>query len=179
MPSFEELLRRFQVPVLHFLQGLGPPSEAEDVLQETFLRAYSQLKRYSRRWRFSTWLFTIARRTSINYHRRALPTADIETIRRAISPLAGPEQRAAAADNRQYLWSVAERVLDKDERTALWLHYVEQTPVQEIAVVLERSAAAVKTMMFRSRQKLLPLVGELEPGGRQTRPARPVEASHG
>jgi hypothetical protein len=45
--------------------------------------------------------------------------------------------------------------------------------------VLDRSSVAVKTMMFRARKKLLPLVGHLEPEGRSARPARPAEVSHG
>ncbi len=185
MPSFEELLRRFQVPLLHFLRHVGPEADAEDVLQETFLRAYSRLDRYRPQWRFSTWLFTIARRTSINYHRRPLPAADDALMRRAVSPAAGPEQLAVAAESRRYLWSAARRILGADERTALWLHYVEAMPVGEIAAVLGRSSVAVKTMMFRARKKLLPLVGELEPEGRSARPARPrlpgapAETTHG
>ena len=68
--SFESLLRRFQTPVLHFLRRQGASADAEDLTQETFLRAYENLHRYDRRWAFSTWLFTIARRTSINHRRR-------------------------------------------------------------------------------------------------------------
>ncbi len=179
MPSFEELLRRFQVPLLHFLRHIGPEYDAEDVLQETVLRAYSRLNRYRPQWRFSTWLFTIARRTSINYHRRPLPVGDDASMHRAVSPAAGPEQLAVAAESRRFLWSAAERILGSDERTALWLHYVEEMPVGEIAAVLDRSSAAVKTMMFRARKKLLPLVGELEPEGRRARPARPATQSTG
>src|SRR5580704_14119723 len=117
--SFEELLRRFQVPLLSFLRHVGPAADAEDVLQETFMRAYSRLHFYRSQWKFATWLFTIARRT-----------------------------------------------LSEDEVAALWLHYVDEMPVGEIAAVLDRSTVAVKTMMFRARKKLLPLVGELAPCGR-------------
>jgi len=179
MPSFEELLRRFQVPLLHFLRRAGPEYDAEDVLQETFLRAYSRLNRYRPQWRFSTWLFTIARRTSINYHRRPQPAADDDLMRRVVSPTAGPEQYLVDAESRQYLWSAAARILREEELTALWLHYVEAMPVAEIAAVLDRSSVAVKTMMFRARKKLLPLVGDLEPEGRSARPARPAAAFHG
>ena len=179
LASFEELLRRFQVPLLHFLRRVGPEYDAEDVLQETFLRAYSRLNHFRPQWRFSTWLFTIARRTSVNYHRRPQPVADHDLMRRAISPAAGPEQLAIAAESRQHLWSAAARILGEDEQTALWLHYVEEMPVGEIAVILDRSCVAVKTMMFRARKKLLPLVGDLQPDGRSPRPARAVEASHG
>jgi RNA polymerase sigma-70 factor (ECF subfamily) len=179
MPSFEELLRRFQVPLLHFLRNVGPEYDAEDVLQETFLRAYSRLNCYRPQWQFSTWLFTIARRISINYHRRPQPVADHESLRQAVSPQAGPEQIAVAAESRQYLWTVAARILGKEELTALWLHYVEGMPVAEIADVLDRSSVAVKTMMFRARKKLLPLVSDLEPEGRSAQPARPAAAFHG
>ncbi len=201
LPSFEELLQRFQVPLLHFLRRVGPEFDAEDVLQETFLRAYSRLQQFRPQWQFSTWLFTIARRASINYHRqprgtRRVPTcgcgsaAAEERMRRAVSPAAGPEQLAVASESRRYLWSAAARILGRDEQTALWLHYVEGMPVGEIAAVLGRSSVAVKTMMFRARKKLLPLVSGLEPEGRSVRPARsaptngyppgaPAEASHG
>jgi RNA polymerase sigma-70 factor (ECF subfamily) len=179
IPSFEELLRRFQVPLLHFLRNAGPRCDAEDVLQETFLRAYSRLNRYQPQWRFSTWLFTIARRISINYHRRPQPAADHDALRRAVSSAAGAEQQAIAAENRQNLWSAAAKVLNEDELTALWLHYVEDMPVGEIAVVLDHSGVAVKTMMFRARKKLLPLVGNMGPEGRHARPARPAETIHG
>jgi RNA polymerase sigma-70 factor, ECF subfamily len=178
LSSFEELLRRFQVPVLHFLRRVGPACDAEDVLQETFLRAYSRLASYRPPWRFSTWLFAIARHLSINYHRRRQPAIDHDAIRLAVSPAAGPEQLAVAADSNRHLWSVASRILGREEQTALWLHYVEDMAVGEVAMILDRSAVSVKTMMFRARKKLLPLIGELEPDGPSKRPTRTLEVTH-
>jgi RNA polymerase sigma-70 factor (ECF subfamily) len=177
--SFEVLLRRFQVPLLHFLRNVGPKSDAEDVLQETFLRACSRLHQYKPQWRFSTWLFTIARRTNINYHRHPRPAADHELVERSVSAAAGPEQVAVAAESRQLLWSAAARILGEEEFTALWLHYVEEMPIGEIAAILDRTSVSVKTMMFRSRKKLLPLVSESEANCQDTQPVRTVEASHG
>jgi RNA polymerase sigma-70 factor (ECF subfamily) len=162
--SFEELLRRFQVPLLHFLRHVGPAADAEDVLQETLLRAYTRLSFYRTQWRFATWLYTIARRTSINYQRRPKPITDDVTLRAAVSPSDGPAEAVAAADGRRYLWEAARRVLCDDEVAALWLHYVDEMPIGEIAAVLDRSRVAVKTMMFRARKKLLPLVRNLAPG---------------
>ena len=77
----------------------------------------------------------------------------------------GPVEAAIADESRRYLWARAAEVLSEDEMTALWLCYVECMPVREIAVVLDRSWVSVKTMMFRARKKLLPLVKELEPEG--------------
>lgn len=175
--SFEELLRRFQTPVLHFLLHQGAAADAEDLLQETLVRAYTRLGQYRRQWRFSTWLFTIARRLSINHHRRSRPAAGGEAIGSAESALPGPVESAITDENRRYLWAKAAEVLTEEEMTALWLCYVEGMPAREIAAVLDRSWVSVKTMMFRARKKLLPLVKELEPEGCPSR--SPVLAEFG
>jgi RNA polymerase sigma-70 factor, ECF subfamily len=154
--SFEQLLRRFQTPVLHFLRHRGAAADAEDLLQETFLRAYRNLHRYRPRWRFATWLFTIARRLSINHHRRSRPETGCQELAHAESTVAGPLDSVIEDEDRRGLWTVAAEVLSEREMTALWLHYVENMPVREIAAVLDRSRVAVKTMMFRARKKLLP-----------------------
>ncbi|MGA2068900.1 MAG: sigma-70 family RNA polymerase sigma factor [Thermoguttaceae bacterium] len=167
--SFEELMRRFQAPVLQFLRHRGPAAEAEDLLQETFVRAYTRLGQYRGPWRFSTWLFTIARRVSINHHRRTQrapwPRSDGEAVRSAASTAPGPAETAARADSRQYLWARAAAVLSEEQWTALWLHYVENLPTRQIAGVLGCSRVALKTMIHRARKKLMPLLQELQPDG--------------
>ena len=95
MDSFEELVRRYQVPLLHFLARFGNETDAEDLAQDTFIRAYRNLKRYRRRWRFSTWLFTIARRLAINSRRGKRVTDeasqyDVSSIESAGSDSAEP-----------------------------------------------------------------------------------------
>ena len=161
--SFEQLMRRFQTPVLQFLRHRGALSDAEDLLQETFVRAYSNLHRYKQKWRFATWLFTIARRVSINHARRARPVADAETLQAAESKAPSPLDKIVAEEDRRRLWDVAAHALSLEELTAVWLYYVEQMPTREIATVQERSWVSVKTMLFRARRKLRNLLLELEP----------------
>ena len=160
--SFEQLLQRFQTPVLHFLRHRGLVADAEDVAQETFLRAYKNLHRYDQRWAFSAWLFTIARRVSINYCRRERPSANAEAVASAASSDAEPIDVMIAAEDRRRLWDAAAEVLSEEQMTALWLYYTESMPLSEIALVLERSHASVKVMLFRARRKLLPLLGECD-----------------
>jgi len=159
--SLDQLLRRYQVPVLHFLQHRGPRADAEDLLQETFLRVWTHLDRYSRRWRFQTWLFTIARRVSSNGRRRRQPAADDEALQAAPAARPGPAEAVAEEESRRRLWQVAAGVLSEDETAALWLHYVEDLPVGEVAAVLGRPALVVKMQMFRARRKLLPALRRL------------------
>jgi len=161
--SFEELIRRFQVPLLHFLRQRASPADAEDLLQETFIRAYENLHRYQPRWPFAAWLFTIARRLNANhFRRRRVPTADEDVL--SLDELCGadpaPIERMVEEEDRRRLWDVAGRILTEEQFTALWLHYVEDMPVQELGLVLGRTTAAVKVILFRARKKLLPLLGE-------------------
>lgn len=154
--SFEELCRRYQVPLLEWFRFRRHAADSEDLLQETLLRVYRNLHRYDPRWRFATWLFVIARRVSINHHQRFLVPADSEALESVPSPTRDPGQIAAENETRARLWDVVRQVLTDEEAMALWLHYVEDLPTHEIAAVLGRSRVSVKTMMFRARKKLRP-----------------------
>ena len=160
--SFDCLLRRFQAPVLQFLRHRGAVVDAEDLTQETFLRAYENLHRYRPRWSFSAWLFTIARRASINHHRRARPAIERSDVEAVPSPEAEPLDAMVAAEGRRRLWDLAADALSEEQTTALWLYYVEDMPVRGVALVLGRSVASVKVMLFRARKRLLPLLAELD-----------------
>jgi len=160
--SFDRLLRRFQTPVLHFLRRRGWVVDAEDLVQETFLRAYENLHRYQPRWAFSAWLFTIARRTAINHCRRIRPTTDAAAVDAALAPDREPLDILVAEEGRRRLWDIAAGVLPEEQWTALWLYYVEDMPTRGIALVLGRSRASVKILLFRARKKLLPLLRPLE-----------------
>jgi RNA polymerase sigma-70 factor, ECF subfamily len=165
--SFEQLLRRFQAPLLQFLRHRGLGADAEDLTQETFLRAYQNLHRYSRRWAFSAWLFTIARRTSINHCRRTRPATNASAVDAAAAAGANPLDGLVAEESRRRLWDLAAGVLPEEQTTALWLYYVEDMPLRGIALVLGRSRASVKIMLFRARRKLLPLLAKLDERGRR------------
>ena len=67
--SFEAIVLRMQGPLLGYLRRLSASREdAEDLVQETLVRAYRKIDRYHEGWRLSTWLFTIARRLWISPH---------------------------------------------------------------------------------------------------------------
>jgi RNA polymerase sigma-70 factor (ECF subfamily) len=161
--SFEQLLLRFQTPVLHFLRHRGLAADAEDLAQETFLRAYRNLHRYDPRWTFSAWLFTIARRIGINHHhRRQQPMAGGESWNAVASNDAEPLDVLVKAERRQRLWDLAATILSEEQTTALWLHYVEAMPLRDIAKVLGQTRAAVKVLIFRARRKLLPMMDDFD-----------------
>lgn len=183
--SFEQLVRRYQTPLLQFLTRFGAGSHAEDLLQETFLRAYRNLHRYRPGERFAPWIFTIARRLGINHHHRERSADGGGLLEGLAAREPSPAQQAAEADERKRLWRVAETILSRDELAALWLFYVEDMSAPEIAAVIERSWVAVKTILFRARRKLLKafashsLRDDLAPAARQrSNPALKMETPH-
>ncbi|MFM7135540.1 MAG: RNA polymerase sigma factor [Planctomycetota bacterium] len=162
--SFSELARRHQVPVVHYVRHLAGRGgfDADDVAQEAFLRAWRCIADYDPRYAFSTWLFTIARRTWLNQARAARRRRARETVV-AVPEAIGCEAAAVAIATEQAtrLWQVARCELSEREFTALWMRYVEDKPVAEIAVVLDKPAATVKVILFRARRRLEPFVRDL------------------
>jgi RNA polymerase sigma-70 factor (ECF subfamily) len=67
----------------------------------------------------------------------------------------GPAELAAAAEDQEHLWNLARDVLSEPQLSAIWLYYVEDFPVKEVARVLGCTSAWVKTNLHRARQKLL------------------------
>ena len=161
--SFEELVRRYQTRLLNFLRRrTANAADAEDLTQDTFVRAYENLHRFNDSGRFSTWLFTIARRLCINHGQKKRPIANSEALHSIESLTSSPEQTASDRENRRQLWDLAAEILNERQMTAIWLYYVEGMPVAQIAPVVERSRVAVKMILFRARKKLMPVLEELE-----------------
>jgi len=155
--AFEELVARFQVPLLHFLQNrTGRHADAEDILQDTFLRAYQNIHRYESQWRFSTWLYTIAYRLSVSHHRRRRPQVSLGEMTPVDQASAGPGAEMEEAETRGMIWPLAQRLLSEQQFSILWMHYVEQIPLKEIATALKKSSVSVRAAVFRARQKLKP-----------------------
>jgi RNA polymerase sigma-70 factor (ECF subfamily) len=139
----------------------GNEEDAEDVVQETFLRAYKQLARYEARSSFSTWLYRIASNYSLDLirmrkHReekRERGSVDQDILQSI--PETGP-----GPDRMLYGSQVKERVdaalngLSAQERTAFVLRHFEGLSIEEIGQTLGTGTNATKHSIFRAVQKL-------------------------
>ncbi len=157
LPAFTELVTRYEHRLFNFvLRRVNCDADAEDIVQEAFLRAWQSIDRYDPTWEFSTWLYTIARRLAANQYAasrrlalRANPTANT-----ASAQSADPAEIAARNEQHGNLWPTAQRILTDDQRTALWLRYGECMAVQDIANVLGKTRVAVRVILFRARKAL-------------------------
>ena len=156
-PSFEELVSKYSLRLFHFLRSRsGSDEDVEDLVQETFLKAYRNIGRYDSERRFSTWLYTIALRLSISRHRsrreRPLPLSPEGPEH--LSP--GPQESLISKEESREagsLWLIA-RTMKANEYEVLWLRYAEEMPVKEIARAMKRSLVGVRVLLHRSRVKL-------------------------
>ena len=143
--AFGTLVHRYHGRVYAFLLTLTRHrQDAEDLTQETFLRAWTKLHLYDPALPLLPWLFTIARRQSIAALRKSRPPpTDL--------PLPGEPEAACSS---LWLWEVAKRELSPAAYSALWLHYREELPLKDVAGVLGKREGAVKVILHRARKSL-------------------------
>jgi len=151
----------------------GSRQEAEDVVQETFLRVFKHIARFSpARGSFKAWLMTVARNQSINVfsslQRRAarfFNTREQGDYRPEISDSA----LAAGRENPERLFSAKEQCLRLEkaltslperQRTALILKAQESMSYDEIAAVMQTSVSSVESLIFRARKRLMEILND-------------------
>lgn len=154
----EELVRAHQGSLYGYMLRLsGRPDVAEDVVQEAFVRALSNIHRYDERFRFSTWLFTIAKRLYVNARQRLAPSYDTDAMgaaadRRSFANGAeseGGDHFAASGELQSALGCLSE-----DQREAVVLFYQLEWSVEQIGEHLELPVGTVKSHLHRARARL-------------------------
>lgn len=148
--AFAQLVESYRERLLRFLLTRSASfADAEDALQDTLVNAYRYLPSYDSRWRFSTWLYRIAVNNAAQMRsvgtRELGDLADVES-----DPLA----HCIAASDRENLWLTARRLLNDEAYAAMWLRYVEDMSVTDIAAVLDRSVSWTKVNLLRGRRSL-------------------------
>lgn len=151
--AFGELVRIHHGRVFGFLLTLTRHrQDAEDLTQETFLRAWDKFHHFNPDLPLLPWLFTIARRQSISALRK---------IRRLPEDLPFPaEPEPEPAHPALRLWNLAKRELKPDAFQALWLHYREELPLKEVAGILGKREGAIKVLLHRARKTLAAKLGD-------------------
>jgi RNA polymerase sigma-70 factor (ECF subfamily) len=161
LDAFDQLARRYQVPLLRFLQRKSPsPRDAEDLLQESLLRAWQGLDKFIDGYAFKPWLFTLSYRVAISASRKASLRSTGAPVESLAGSTGDPAPQTESAENRDKLWKIVRDTLGEESFTAVWLFYVEAIPPKQIATIMNRSWVWVKTALHRARQKLKQPLGE-------------------
>lgn len=152
--AFEEIVQLHTQRIFNFLNHMTRHrQDAEDLTQQTFLKAYHNIHRFDTRRPLINWLLTIARRTALNHFRAAKRW---EVLPETLScDSASPADQAAQTDETNNLWSHARRILSRREFEILWLRFGEDLSTEETARVAGITQTHVKILVFRARQHLL------------------------
>jgi len=152
LDAFEQLVRRYEGRIFGFFrQFTGNHHDAEDLTQETFVKAHRNLHRYDPSRLFAPWLFTIARRTGASYFRSE----------RAFEELHAPEESSEETpattlehkDERASIWKLV-RTLKPKHAQVIWLRYAEGFSIAETAGIMRTNQIHVKVMLHRARSQL-------------------------
>jgi len=161
----EQLVKAHQRSLYIYLLRLSGHSDvAEDVVQEAFFRALTNLAKFDPRFRFSTWLFTIAKRVYLNICEKKKPISVAEGLSSWIGGGAGPQARAATEERQDYARDaiqVALMQLSLEQRDILILFHMNDWPIWLIAQHLEMPEGTVKSHLHRGRKRLREVLEEM------------------
>ncbi|MEJ5259641.1 MAG: sigma-70 family RNA polymerase sigma factor [Anaerohalosphaeraceae bacterium] len=152
--AFEQIVRDYTAPLMRFIYSrVRCPADAEDICQETFLKAYRSRNSFDGQSSLKTWLFSIAYHETVSFLRKKkLPTTGTFGLLSAKIPLSEPENR-----DEENIWHWA-RELPAEQYTLLWLKYKEELSTEQIARILRKSRLNTRVMLHRARRRLAELL---------------------
>ena len=162
--AFHLIFNRYGRPILSFINNLVQDRDlAEDLTQETFVRAHRNLKGLREDARLSTWLFGIARNVVYEAARqtrkdeRKIGLDEPESLRLE-SPVMVPD---AALSGRELNEAIAKALasLDDDKRTVFRLKIFHEKSYEEISAITGHSIGKLKTDLHRARAEMRKLIG--------------------
>lgn len=152
--AFEQIVHVHHRRVFNFLyQMTRHQQDAEDLTQQTFIKAFHHLARFDQQRPLINWLLTIARNTALNHFRDVKKWDELpaDAAGHEPSPARQTEQKEQTAN----LWERARALLSPREFEVLWLRFAEEMSTRETARVVGLTETHVKVLVFRARQTLL------------------------
>ena len=160
--AFDQLVRKYQSPVRRFFlnQTLGNEQLSDDLAQDTFIKAYTNITAFRGISNFSTWLFRIAYNVFYDYCRKtkneksAMSNVDIQTC---------PESAFSSNSNSSFLISHSSLKMDlyqalsqlkEEERTCITLQLIDGYPIDGISKITGIPENTVKSHLRRGKEKL-------------------------
>ena len=165
--AFGELVHRYQ-DRLHaaMLQVTGSTEEAEDVVQDAFVRAFLTLDTFQNHSQFFTWLYRIAFNSALSRMRRRRGTMSLDQAREAVGdePIdrVDPPDARILRDERVTSVRVALQRRSDDHRTILVLREMEDHAYEQIAEILQISIGTVRSRLSRARSQLRIALEEIQ-----------------
>ena len=162
--AFAELVELYQEKLYHMAyRMLNNRQEAEDVVQDTFLRVYNNLERYDTTMKFSTWIYRIATNLSIDRLRKRKPVYSLDAESSEYEGLDGysmipsdnrtPESEMLISETQRIIHQAIDTLPPK-YKTVMILRYIHELSLQEVGDILDMPVTTIKTRVHRGREFL-------------------------
>jgi len=135
--------------------------EAEEISQDTFIKAYRNLPKFKGDSKFSTWLYKIAYHNCLDRfkkHANMYKTDAINTLLSFNVPAAEDTMQSIERAERAKMMNACLKRLPEDERSILWFFYYKELSLKEIKEITQFSEANIKVKLHRGRKHLLKIV---------------------
>jgi RNA polymerase sigma factor (sigma-70 family) len=165
--ALEQLVRTYQALAYTVaLRVVGNQQDAEEVVQDAFLKAFGALAQFQRAAKFSTWLYRIVYNTALTSQRNrpAVPSdlAELLTGHEGATQEPGSGEKLEQADRQKYV-ALALHRLPPDDALVLTLHYLGEKSIAEICAIMGKKTSAVKMQLLRGRKQLEQALRQLLP----------------
>jgi RNA polymerase sigma-70 factor (ECF subfamily) len=162
--AYKKLVDKYQRALyFHILKMIKDKEQVEDLVQETFVKAFDNLNTYSTNYAFSTWLYRIATNHTIDYLRKKkLKTLSIDEpmktkdgeMEMQLPDESASTDRSIIRKQRQKIVQNAIKGLPEKYRKVIQLRHMEEKSYKEISDILDRPLGTVKAHIFRAREML-------------------------
>ena len=151
-----EIIRDYKDGLTLYLNGLtGNIHTAEELMEETFVKLVVKKPRFSEKYSFKTWLYTIGRNVAIDYLRKysRVINVDSDEMERVFIESESPEQ-AYIRDEDKLILHRAMSALNPDYRQVLYLAYFEDFSNAQIAHVMKKNTRQIENLLYRAKLSL-------------------------
>jgi RNA polymerase sigma-70 factor (ECF subfamily) len=154
--SFNILVNKYELSIIRFIYNTIKDREAsEDITQEVFITLYNKLYTFKKEYKFSNWLFRIARNKCIDYVRKykRLYEANVEEFNDLVSKEISPEQNAEFKEIKRIVEDFIETLNEIDRQIVILRYANDRMTFYDIAGVLNLTESAVKRRYYKAREK--------------------------
>lgn len=152
--SFNILVHKYELSILRFTYNtLKDKEAAEDIAQETFITVYNKLYSYNKEYKFSNWLYQIARNKCIDYMRKykRVYEANVEEAGAIVSKEISPEQSAEFNETKGLVEAFVKQLGEIDRQIIILRYSNDNITFLDIANILKMTESAVKRRYYKAR----------------------------
>jgi RNA polymerase sigma-70 factor (ECF subfamily) len=156
LDSFNIIVNKYEVPILRFIYNLIKNTQtAEDITQDVFITVYNKLYLYKSEYKFSNWIFQIARNKCIDYVRKNKKNieANIDEMRELASQEATPQDLLEFKEMKEQVEKFLCSLEEMDRQIILLKYSGENTTFHDIAQIMKISESSVKRRYYKAREK--------------------------